>query len=77
MARGVRQGLAMSVAVVEPVPEPLQLLLRRAVLELAAGERRRRFPPALHIGVPGGSGEPSSPATSSSTTRCGSMSSRR
>ena len=44
----------MSVAVLEPVPRPLQRLLRRAVLDLA-GERRRRFPPALHLGVPGGS----------------------
>lgn len=44
----------MSVAVVEPVPKPLERLLRRAVLDLARGERRRRFPPALHVGVPGG-----------------------
>ncbi len=44
----------MTVAVLEPVPRPLQRLLRRAVLDLAA-ERRRRFPPALHVGVPGGS----------------------
>ena len=44
----------MSVAVIEPVPEPVERLLRRAVLDLA-GERRRRFPPALHVGVPGGS----------------------
>jgi len=54
MARAVRQGRGMSVAVLEPVPRPLQRLLRRAVLGLA-GERRRRFPPALHVGVPGGS----------------------
>lgn len=30
------------------------MLLRRAVLELAEGENRRVFPPALHVGVPGG-----------------------
>ncbi len=45
----------MSVAVVEPVPDPLRRVLRRAVRELAGRERRRRFPPRLHIGVPGGS----------------------
>jgi hypothetical protein len=45
----------MSEAVVEPVPEPLRRLLRRAVLDLAEAERRRRwFPPTLHVGVPGG-----------------------
>ena len=44
----------MTVAVVEPVPEPLRRLLRRAVLDLGTAERRRRFPPALHVGVPGG-----------------------
>ncbi len=55
MARTVRQGRVMSVAVVEPVPEPLQRLLRRAVLDLARDERRRQFPSALHAGVPGGS----------------------
>jgi hypothetical protein len=44
----------MSVAIVEPVPEPLQLLLRRAVLDHATGESRRHYPPVLHVGVPGG-----------------------
>jgi hypothetical protein len=44
----------MSLAIVEPVPEPLQVLLRRAVLDHAAGEHRRHYPPALHVGVPGG-----------------------
>jgi len=44
----------MSVGIVEPVPDPLRLLLRRAVLDLARNERRRRFPPVLHVGVPGG-----------------------
>jgi hypothetical protein len=45
----------MSVGIVEPVPDALHLLLRRAVLELAESERRRRFPPQLHAGTPGGS----------------------
>jgi len=44
----------MSVAIVEPVPEPLQLLLRRAVLDHATGESRRHYPAVLHVGVPGG-----------------------
>jgi hypothetical protein len=44
----------MSVAIVEPVPEPLQLLLRRAVLDHATGEGRRHYPAVLHVGVPGG-----------------------
>jgi hypothetical protein len=44
----------MSVAIVEPVPEPLQGLLRRAVLDHASNESRRLFPPVLHVGVPGG-----------------------
>ena len=54
MPRGLGQGLAMTVAVEEPVPRPLLRLLRRAVLDLARSERRRRFPPTLHVGVPGG-----------------------
>lgn len=29
-------------------------LLRRAVLDLCERERRRLFPPAVHVGVPGG-----------------------
>jgi hypothetical protein len=43
----------MSVGIVEPVPDALHLLLRRAVLELAESERRRRFPSVLHAGTPG------------------------
>ncbi len=43
---------------VEGLSEPLalqtQALLRRAVLDHAAGERRRVFPAVLHVGVPGG-----------------------
>jgi hypothetical protein len=45
----------MSVAIVEPVPEPLLGVLRRAVLDHALGESRRLFSPVLHVGVPGGS----------------------
>jgi hypothetical protein len=44
----------MSVGIDEPVPSQLRALLRRAVLDLAERERRRVFPPALHVGVPGG-----------------------
>ena len=40
--------------IVEPVPDALHLLLRRAVLDLVEGERRRQFPPMLHVGRPGG-----------------------
>jgi hypothetical protein len=45
----------MSVAIVEPVPEALQGLLRRAVLDHATAESRRLYRPVLHVGVPGGS----------------------
>jgi hypothetical protein len=38
----------------EPLPPQTQALLRRAVVEHAAGERRRVHPPVLHVGVPGG-----------------------
>ena len=44
----------MTVGIVEPVPDALHLLLRRAVLDLVEGERRRQFPPVLHLGRPGG-----------------------
>ena len=44
----------MTVGIVEPVPDALHLLLRRAVLDLVEGERRRQFPPTLHVGRPGG-----------------------
>jgi hypothetical protein len=37
-----------------PLPPDHARLLRRAVLEVAAGEHRRHFPPVLHIGTPGG-----------------------
>lgn len=41
----------------EPPREPLspatRALLRLAVIEHATGERRRTYPPTLHLGVPG------------------------
>lgn len=40
-------------ALVEPLPPATARVLRRLVLDLAAGERRRRFPAALHVGEPG------------------------
>ncbi len=41
-------------ALLEPVPPATARLLRRAVLDLAAQERRRHFPAVLHVGTPGG-----------------------
>jgi hypothetical protein len=38
----------------EPVPRPLLSVLRRAVADHAAAERRRVYPPLLHVGWPGG-----------------------
>ena len=39
----------------EPLPPGTHALLRRAVREHAAGERRRGgYPPVLHVGAPGG-----------------------
>lgn len=38
---------------VEPLPRALHAALRRAVLDHATSERRRRFTPALHVGTPG------------------------
>lgn len=38
----------------EPVPRPMLGVLRRAVADHAAGERRRVYPPLLHVGWPGG-----------------------
>lgn len=37
----------------EPVPRPLHLVLRRAVLDHAVRERRRVHLPLLHVGWPG------------------------
>ncbi len=39
--------------ITEPVPRALEALLRRAVLDHHLQESRRRFPPVLHVGVPG------------------------
>jgi hypothetical protein len=38
----------------EPVGPHLHTTLRRAVLEHVSSERRRTFPPLLHVGIPGG-----------------------
>jgi hypothetical protein len=38
----------------EPLARPLHLVLRRAVADHAARERRRVHPPLLHVGWPGG-----------------------
>ncbi|MBM7515232.1 hypothetical protein [Nocardioides nitrophenolicus] len=38
----------------EPVPTLLERVLQRAVRDHAAAEGRRRLPPALHVGIPGG-----------------------
>ena len=40
-------------AVVDPVPDALARLLRRAVLDHGRSESRRVFPPVVHVGVPG------------------------
>lgn len=39
--------------ITEPVPRSLEVMLRRAVLDHHTTETRRRFPPVLHVGVPG------------------------
>ena len=52
-----------------PLPRHTEVMLRRAVLEHAAAERRRVYPPVLHVGVPGdrvaslavGTAEPTDP----------------
>lgn len=38
----------------EPVGPHLRATLRRAVLDHVSSERRRAFPPLLHVGTPGG-----------------------
>ena len=43
----------MQDGIVEPVSHGLHVRLRRAVLDHARTERRRSFPPVLHVGVPG------------------------
>jgi hypothetical protein len=47
----------------EPLPVEVRRMLRAAVVQVAVGERRRRVPPALHVGTPGG------PATTISDDR--------
>jgi hypothetical protein len=43
----------MEEGIVEPVARGLHVRLRRAVLDHARTERRRVFPPVLHVGSPG------------------------
>lgn len=43
----------MEEGIVEPVARGLYVRLRRAVLDHARSERRRVFPPVLHVGSPG------------------------
>lgn len=38
----------------EPVSRAMASVLRRAVLDHTVSERRRAYPPLLHVGVPGG-----------------------
>ncbi|WP_459970465.1 hypothetical protein [Nocardioides pyridinolyticus] len=45
---GTVEGIAV------PLPRPLAAVLRRAALDHARAERRRGFPPLLHVGFPGG-----------------------
>lgn len=49
----VSRHARMRPGITEPVPRPLQRLLRQAVLDHATSERRRIHPPVLHVGVPG------------------------
>ena len=41
----------------EPLARPLLTVLRRAVVDHATAERRRVYPPLLHVGWPGVRGE--------------------
>jgi hypothetical protein len=50
--RGPTDGLGDGLT--DPLPQDTQVLLRQAVLEHVAHERRRVHPPMLHVGVPGG-----------------------
>lgn len=49
----VRRSARVRPGITEPVPRPLQKLLRQAVLDHATAEPRRAHPPVLHVGVPG------------------------
>jgi hypothetical protein len=54
--RGPTDGLGdrLGDGLSDPLPPHTHVLLRRAVLEHVAHERRRVHPPMLHVGVPGG-----------------------
>lgn len=41
-------------ALVDPLPRPVLAALRSVVLDHVSSERRRRFPPVLHVGRLGG-----------------------
>lgn len=41
----------------DPLPRPLLTVLRRAVVDHATSERRRVYPPLLHVGWPGARAE--------------------
>ena len=43
--------------IAEPLPRALAAVLRRAALDHVRAERRRGFPPLLHVGFPGGDEE--------------------
>lgn len=50
----------------EPLPPPTATALRRAVLDLRTGERRRVFAPVLHVGHPLRGAVASTPGTGAS-----------
>jgi hypothetical protein len=52
-AGGVAPQLAAPYALQAPIDRYTHAVLRAATLELVETERRRRFPPAVHAGVPG------------------------
>lgn len=53
IGQAARMGYDGTGGLQEPVDRTVQQLLRRAVLEHAVGERRKVYPPVLHVGVPG------------------------
>lgn len=53
MARSQALRDDTEVGLVDPVPESLAHLLREAVLLHVTSERRRAFPPTVHLGSPG------------------------
>lgn len=52
-AGGVAHPLAGPYALQAPIDRYTHAVLRAAILELVGTERRRRFPPVVHAGVPG------------------------